>query len=221
MGRSMNGYTSSSLRYSGRGIEAYVLSSRRIQTLSKGRISAAACTSRRCAHRVPTGCRSAHTSSLFISTEWVIVRNNTTIWPRPIRDLNDVTFPPSPVTLLRSKRAALPPSILLFLYGSPTLHRFNGDPCRDPTSRACMRACTHPYTRAHVAQRRRVYLPRRPFRESDAILSSVRPPRLPRRESLIQCEEKYGRGQSRNEGEAGRTRRAFCSRANCGCVPRE
>ena len=105
-----------------------------------------------------TGYRSAHTSSLFISTEWVIVYNNTTIWPRPIRDLTTLLSHP-PVIPLRSKRAALRASTLSFPQVPWCSHRFNGDPCHDPTSRACVRAClracvfacTHSYTGAHVA----------------------------------------------------------------------
>lgn len=82
-----------------------------------------------------------------------------TIWPRPIRDLTALlSHPPRYISPEVDARLSRLHPLVSFV-GCPTSHRFNGDPCRDPTSRACVRAClracvracTHPYTGAHVA----------------------------------------------------------------------
>jgi len=150
MNRSVNGHTSTSLRYNQRSsIGAFYLVG---EFRLGGESAATACTSR--PYRVCTGRSSAHTSSLFISMEWVIVRNNTTIWPWPIRDLHDVAFPPSRY-IPRNRREALPPPPSLVSSGSPPLHRFNGEtraailrivPCVRACLRACVPACTHTHT---------------------------------------------------------------------------
>lgn len=73
-----------------------------------------------------------------------------------------------------------PPCLSLFLQLS-TSHRFNGDPCHDPTNKlACIRACTH--LRSDDVCTCRVVHFENPTR---SYLSTVQPPRPPQRESLI------------------------------------
>lgn len=105
--------------------------------------------------------------NLFISTEWVIVRNNTTIWPRPIRDLTTLLSHP-PVIPLRSRRAALPPPPFHFL-------RFPDVRIDLTETRAAIPRAVHAYVRAcgRACLRARTHTQARTWRSDDACTCRV------------------------------------------------
>lgn len=145
------------------GIGAYILSSRRVEGLDSEE-------NRRRAPAGDTACAPVERARIHqacLSTEWVIVRNNTTIWP--IRDLTTLLFPTLPLQP-SGVDARLSCFHSLVSFGSPTSHRFNGDPCHDPTSRACVHTCVRASVRAcrHACLRARTHTHARTWRSDDA-----------------------------------------------------
>lgn len=78
------------------------------------------------------------------------MRNNTDNLAAADTRSHGVAFPPSRYISpeVDARLSRLHP--LVSFVGCPTSHRFNGDPCRDPTSRACVRACLRACVRACV-----------------------------------------------------------------------